>query len=295
MKALVLGAAGQVGWELCRVLAAQGEVLACTRAEADLAEPAGLRELVRRTAPDAIVNAAAYTAVDRAESEPALAQRVNGEAPAVLAEAARRSGALLIHYSTDYVFDGSKAAPYVESDPPAPLGVYGRSKLAGEQAVREAGGAHLVLRTSWVYGLRGHNFLLTILRLAREREELRVVADQVGTPNWSRLLAEATGVLVGRMLALPAEERRERSGLYHLTSAGEATWHAFAEAILTLDPHRSEQRARRVVPIPSSEYPLPAKRPANSRLDGSALARDFGLRPVHWRTALELALGSGAS
>lgn len=290
MKFAVLGANGQIGWELCRVLAAQGEVIPLQRPAIDLQAPEGLRARLREMAPDVVVNAAAYTAVDKAESEPEAAQRANGDAPTVLAEECARLGAWLVHFSTDYVFDGTKSAPYAEADPTGALGVYGRTKLAGEAGIQGAGGAHLILRTSWVYGLRGGNFLLTMLRLARERETLRVVADQRGTPNWSRLLAEATGAVLAQVARLDRDEREAVSGIYHLSAAGEATWHEFASAIFALDPARPRHVLREVEAITSEAYPTPARRPANSRLNADKLARTFGIQPVHWRDALAMVM-----
>lgn len=289
---LLTGADGQIGWELRRALAPLGRVAAMRRAELDLADPAGIRGTVRSVAPGLIVNAAAYTAVDRAEEEPELAHRVNAEAPGVLAEEAARTGALLVHYSTDYVFDGEKRSPYVETDTPAPVNAYGRSKLEGEEAVRASGARHLILRTSWIYGARGSNFLRTMLRLAREREELRVVSDQTGSPTWSRMVAEATALALGSL-------RRESdllgnaaavSGTYHLTAAGETSWHAFAERILATDPRREEQRCRSVVPISTAEYPTPARRPARSVLSCERFADTFGLRLPQWEEQLAMAL-----
>jgi dTDP-4-dehydrorhamnose reductase len=210
----------------------------------------------------------------------------------VLAEEAARAGVPLVHFSTDYVFDGSKASPYTEDDPTAPLGVYGRTKREGEEAVAAAGGAHLVLRTSWVYGTRGHNFLRTMLRLAHEREELRVVADQVGAPTWSRMLAEATAAIVAPLRAGGGWEIPDgQSGTYHLAARGETSWHGFAEAILALDPDRAGQRARRVVPIATEEYPAPAPRPRYSVLDSGRAGRAFGVALPEWREQLRLCLG----
>lgn len=291
MKALLLGAGGQLGRELVRCAPEHVQLTAWTRAELDLTgEAIDLR--VRAQKPDLIVNAAAYTAVDRAEEEPALAHRVNAEAPGVLAEEAARTGALLVHYSTDYVFDGEKRAPYVETDAPAPLNTYGRSKLEGEEAVRASGARHLVLRTSWIYGARGSNFLRTMLRLAREREELRVVSDQTGSPTWSRMVAEATALALGslRRGSDPLAAAAAVSGTYHLTAAGEASWHAFAERILATDPRREEQRCRSVVPIATSEYPTPARRPASSVLSSERFADTFGIRLPRWEEQLAMVL-----
>lgn len=289
---LVTGGTGQVGWELARALAPLGRVTAPGRAVLDLGDEGSIRRAFRDAAPALVVNAGAHTAVDRAEGEPELARALNATAPGILAEEAARAGVPLVHFSTDYVFDGSRGAPYTEDDPTAPLGVYGRTKREGEEAVAAAGGAHLVLRTSWVYGTRGHNFLRTMLRLARERDELRVVADQVGAPTWSRMLAEATAAIVAPFRAgsgweIPAEV----SGIYHLTARGETSWHGFAEAILALDPGRAEQRARRVVPIATAEYPTPAPRPPYSVLSTAKAERVFGVALPEWREQLELCMG----
>lgn len=286
MNILLTGKNGQVGWELARALLPLGNVAAFDHAGLDLADAAAVRRKLDEVRPDAIVNAAAYTAVDRAESEPELASAINAAAPALLAQEAARRGALLIHYSTDYVFDGAKAAPYVETDPTAPLGAYGRSKLAGEEGIRAAGCEHLIFRTSWVYGARGANFLRTILRLAAEREELRVVNDQIGAPTWARLIAEATA----HALKQAMRERRDgafRSGKYHLAAAGETSWHGFASAIVA---GRGGLRVKAVTPIATADYPLPAPRPANSRLDTGAFRARFGLVLPDWRDCLPLCL-----
>ena len=294
IRALVTGARGQVGAEVVRALAGRAEVIAHDRASLDLAEPSRIGSVVRAARPDLIVNAAAYTAVDRAESEEAAARTVNGLAPGILAHEAKRAGALLVHFSTDYVFDGTKATPYVETDPPHPLSAYGRTKLEGEEAIARSGCDHVVLRTSWVYGPRGQNFVLTMLRLAATRPELRIVDDQHGAPTSSVQLAGAlVALLLGEGPERQAEARdlarlREASGVYHATAEGETTWFGFAEAIF-------EERARlaggtftvpRLVAIPASEYPLPAQRPANSRLSNEKLARTFGVRLGPWREAL---------
>ncbi len=283
MRILLTGVNGQVGWELRRTLAPLGEVIAADRSLLDLADTASIRRSVAAIAPDLIVNPAAYTAVDKAESEPGLAYAINAAAPGELAAC----GVPLVHFSTDYVFDGTKAGAYTESDTPNPLGVYGASKLAGEAAVAAAGIPHLILRTSWVYGLRGRNFLLTMQRLARERETLSVVDDQFGAPTWSRLIAEATALVVARWLDRP--DRAARSGVYHLTSGGRTSWHGFTAAILA---HRavSDSRLARLTAIPTSGYPTPAARPANSQLDCGKLADTFGVRLPHWEEALALCL-----
>jgi dTDP-4-dehydrorhamnose reductase len=290
---LVVGARGQVGYELVRELAPLGTVVAFTRAECDLADPAAAAAAVRGAAPAVVVNAAAYTAVDRAEQEPDAARLANAEAPGAMAAAAAECGAPFVHYSTDYVFDGAKDGPYTEADATNPLGVYGRTKRDGERAVAAANPAHLVFRTSWVYGARGQNFARTMLRLAREREELRVVADQVGAPTWARAIAAATAQVVGAALRAGGGAQAwtaDHAGVYHLASAGETSWHGFAEAVLAADPARDEQRARRVVPIATTDFPTPARRPANSRLDSGRAAERLGVRIPDWRAQLALAL-----
>ena len=286
MNILLTGKNGQVGWELARALLPLGRAHAFGHAELDLADAAAVRRTLDEVQPDVIVNAAAYTAVDKAESETELANAINAAAPALLAQEAARRGALLIHYSTDYVFDGAKAAPYVESDATNPLSAYGRSKLAGEEGIRASGCDHLIFRTSWVYAARGANFLRTILRLAAEREALRVVADQIGAPTWARLIAEATAHALRQAL-------RERSGgtfdsgVFHLAAAGETSWHGFASAIVA---GRGGLRVQQVTPIATAEYPLPAPRPANSRLNTDAVRARFGLTLPDWQTCLQLCL-----
>ncbi len=286
MNILLTGRNGQVGWELQRALLPLGRIHACDRRELDLADAGAVRRMLNDVRPDVIVNAAAYTAVDKAESEAELAHAINAAAPALLAEEAGRHGALLIHYSTDYVFDGAKAAPYTETDPTNPLGAYGRSKLAGEAGIRASGAEHLIFRTSWVYSSRGSNFLRTILRLAAEREELCVVADQIGAPTWARFLAEATA----QALMQAMRERRDsafESGVFHLAAAGETSWHGFASAIVK---SCGGLRVKAVTPITTAEYPLPAPRPANSRLNTGAFRARFGLELPDWETCLQLCL-----
>jgi dTDP-4-dehydrorhamnose reductase len=290
MRLLVTGATGQVGWELARSLMPLGEVIAVDRTRCDLSRPETIAPLVREIRPDVIVNAAAYTAVDKAEKEEDLATVVNGTSVGDLAEEARKAGALLIHYSTDYVFDGSKAVPYVENDPPNPINAYGRSKLAGEIAIRETGCDHVILRTTWVYAARGQNFVKTILHLAREREELNIVADQFGAPTSARAIADATAHIVHC-----ARQERITKGFAsctcHFTSAGATSWHAFAEAIVQsatrhglFDPKRTP----RINPISTRAYPLPAARPANSCLDCGRLRNRFGIVQTDWQQALDL-------
>jgi len=290
MTILLLGANGQVGWELRRALAPLGPVRALERAEADLSDPNALRRVVREAAPSLIVNAAAYTAVDRAEKEEALAQAINADAPGLLAEEAKLLGIALVHYSTDYVFDGTGDNPATERDPTAPLNAYGRTKLAGEAAIRDSGCAHLILRTSWVYSMRGANFLLTVKRLAAELEEMRIVADQTGAPTWARGIAEATALILARCGA-PGETGvlAEKGGIYHLTASGETTWHGFAEAIVDwLRATGQPVRCKRVHPIPTSDYPTPARRPANSLLNCAKLYETFGITIPDWGDQLGL-------
>lgn len=289
MRILLLGANGQVGWELRRSLAPLGEVFAVDRdpvdaGAVDLAQPDQLGALVDRIAPDAIVNAAAYTAVDKAEAEPALAHTINAEAPAALARAAAARGALLLHYSTDYVFDGSGATPRDEGAATAPLSVYGRTKLAGEDAVRASGARHLILRTSWVYAARGANFPRTMLRLAQEREQLRVVADQVGAPTGAELLADVSAHALRSLAARP-----ELAGTYHVAAAGEISWHGLARfAIEQGRALRPELpwKVRGIEAIATTDYPTPARRPLNSRLDTRRLRETFGLNLPDWETGV---------
>lgn len=284
MKILLTGADGQVGYELQRCLQGLGEVVACGRDRLDLADLDAVRDGVRALRPDLIVNAAAYTAVDRAESEPELALRINAQAPGVMALQAREIGAAMVHFSTDYVFGGDKDAPYGEGDAPHPLNVYGETKLLGEQAIVSSGIPHLILRTSWVYGMRGNNFLRTMLALAARQREVRVVDDQIGAPTWSRTVAQTTAhILVQARIGGPAWWREQR-GTYHLAAGGETSWAGFAQAIM--EEMRSDCR---IVPIASSEYPAAARRPKNSRLDTSRLTRRFCGLP-DWRDALALCL-----
>ncbi|WP_017907511.1 dTDP-4-dehydrorhamnose reductase [Xanthomonas sp. SHU 199] len=299
MSVLVFGGNGQVGQELLRALARQGSVVATTRSgqlpngsaceRADFDQPQTLGELLGRLRPTAVVNAAAYTAVDRAEQDAEAAHRANAESPAAIAAWCAVQGVPLVHYSTDYVFDGQGTQPYPEDAPTAPLGVYGATKLAGEQAIRASGAQHLIFRTAWVYAAHGNNFLRTMLRVGADRDELRVVADQVGTPTPAALISDVTARVLAQRTALP-------SGTWHLTAAGETTWHGFAEAIFAeavaagLLP-----RAPRVLPITTAEYPTPAKRPAYSRLDVSRLQRDFALELPQWRDGLRQVIGELAA
>jgi dTDP-4-dehydrorhamnose reductase len=286
-RILLVGRNGQVGWELERALAPMAEVVAIDFPQIDLTRADSIRQWTRDTSPNVIINAAAHTAVDKAESEPDLAMAINAEAPRVLAEEAARLGAWMVHYSTDYVFDGTKKSPYVEEDAPQPLSAYGRSKLAGDQAVQAAGCPHLIFRLCWVYGLRGHNFLLTMQRLARERDVLRVVADQWGCPTWCRLIAQTSALALRQAIA---SSDPGISGVYHLASSTHANWHAFAQAIIAAVP-AEQRKCARVEAITTSEYPLPAPRPAWSVLSTAKLERVFGLRLPSWEEGLRLALG----
>ena len=281
MKILVCGHNGQVAQALQGALDGRGEVLSLGRDRLDLAQPEALREPLRQLKPDLIINAAAHTAVDQAESEAQLAFAINAEAPRVLAEEAARLGVPLIHYSTDYVFDGTKATPYTEDDATNPLGVYGSSKLAGEQAIAAVAGQHLILRTSWVYSQHGRNFLLTMQKLLQERPQLKVVDDQIGAPTWAATIAASTRALVERW----RQGQAGAWGTYHLTAQGETSWFGFAQAIGEQLKARGLPCAE-LLPIPSSEYPTPAKRPLNSRLDCSRLAREWQVSQPHWHEAL---------
>jgi dTDP-4-dehydrorhamnose reductase len=289
MKILLLGANGQVGWELRRTLAPLGEVTTVARSGdcdrlADASDLDALRRLLDEAAPDIVVNAAAYTAVDQAESETDLAMRMNAELPALLGRWAAERDALVAHYSTDYVFDGTKDSPYVEADAPNPLGVYGRSKLAGDEALLASDCDTLILRVSWVYGARGKNFLLTMQRLMAERDALRIVDDQIGGPTWCRRIAETTATALARMLGSETE-RAHLSGLYNFAPAGETSWYGFAAAIRDAGGFDCA-----LTPITTADYPTPAARPANSRLDTAKLQHAFGITPENWQADLAACL-----
>lgn len=292
-RILITGKNGQVGYELSHLLGSWGELVALDRSQLDLTNRQSLVETVRSVKPNIIINAAAYTAVDKAESEPDLAYAINATAPGVLAEEAKRLKALVIHYSTDYVFDGSKSQPYVEEDKPNPLNTYGHSKLQGEQAIQAVGGMHIILRTSWVYGARGKNFLLTMLRLAKEKKELRIVADQIGAPTWCRTIAQTTAKILSSVISSEFSTQdpgagvqgSALTGIYHLTSAGQTSWHGFASRIL--------QQARStvpVIPITTDQYPLPAQRPKNSLLDHTKLECTWNLVLPSWEKDLKACL-----
>ena len=293
-KILLTGVTGQVGGELAKTLAPLADVIAPTRAELDLSRVGSIRELIRSVQPRWIVNPAAYTAVDKAESEPELAYAINAEAVRVIGEEARQIGAGVIHFSTDYVFDGTSALPYMETDAPNPVSVYGASKLAGEQALAQSGAAHLIFRTSWVYGAQGKNFLLTILKLARERDSLRIVADQHGAPTWSRDLAQMTAHIIQRCERAIStrgsgglEALADFSGIYHAAGSGETTWHGFAsEAVRLQRESDPETRFAAIEAIATAEYPTPAKRPANSSLNCDKLTAKLGWSMMDWRKSL---------
>jgi len=291
MKILLFGRNGQLGWELNRSLRPLGEIVVLDIEEVDFSEPESLRKIVQDERPDVICNAVAYTAVDKAEEDEELALKINGVAPGVLAEEALKLGALLIHYSTDYVFDGTKEGPYIETDEPNPVNAYGRTKLAGEQALQSSGCNYLIFRTSWVYASRAHNFLLTILKLAKERDELSIVADQIGSPTSARLIADTT------ILCLHPAIKEKRSGifssaLYHLTSSGYTSWHGFSEEIVStanfyLD---ANLKVKNIKEIPTVDYPTPAKRPMNSCLSTTGVEKKFNIYLPDWRDSLRLCM-----
>jgi dTDP-4-dehydrorhamnose reductase len=299
---LLVGSGGQVGRDLSELLPQVGEVVALDRQRLDLSQPDEIRGAIRASRPAWIVNAAAYTAVDKAESEEPLARAINAEAPRVMAEEAKKIGASLVHYSTDYVFDGAKAAPYEEDDPTNPQNAYGRTKLEGELAIRESGAAHLIFRTAWVYAPRGRNFLLTILRLATQREELKVVRDQIGAPTLSREIARATTEILENLSIRGSNQASlsGASGTYHMTAGGETSWYDFAAAILEKSKTAPQDLlwlaaatgglpviARRILPIPTAEYPTPARRPPYSVLSNARLNRGFSVKLPDWNTQLD--------
>jgi dTDP-4-dehydrorhamnose reductase len=295
-RILLTGVTGQVGGELLEALKPLGEVVAPTRSQMDLSNSSSVREMIRTVRPRWIVNPGAYTAVDKAESEPELAYAINAEAVRVIGQEARAIGAGVIHFSTDYVFDGSGSAPYRESDVPGPMSVYGASKLEGETALIDSGAGSVIFRTSWVYGARGKNFLLTILKLARERETLRVVADQYGAPTWSRDLAKMTAEVIGQCEATSrgrelASVLADVGGVYHAAGAGETTWHGFAAKAVELRRETEpDVPFAKIEAITTAEYPTPAKRPANSRMDSSRLRERFGWKMMDWPDSLRRVL-----
>lgn len=291
MKILLFGKNGQLGWELNRSLQPLGEIVVLDIEEVDFSEPESLRQIVQDESPDVICNAVAYTAVDKAEENEALALKINGVAPGVLAEEALKLGALLIHYSTDYVFDGTKASPYVETDAPGPVNAYGRTKLAGELAVQSSGCDYLILRTSWVYASRANNFLLTMLKLVQEREELSIVADQIGAPTTARLIADTTILCVQQVM----KERLAgvfSSDLYHLTASGHTSWHGFTKEIVSLASQNAKLQLtiKELKAIPTSDYPTPAARPMNSQLELTKLESVFTLKMPDWKKSLSVCM-----
>ena len=284
---MLLGAGGQVGWELARLLPALGDVLALDRKQCDLTDLNQVRRVVHEAGPDVVVNAAAYTAVDRAETEPDVARQVNAAAPGVMAEVLTRTRSLLVHYSTDYVFDGTKTAPYTEEDQPNPINAYGKSKLEGELAIQQTGVAHLIFRTSWVYGARGNNFLLTMLRLFDQRSELRIVNDQIGAPTWCRWIAQQTvEALRTRWARVGDQDGSEWNGIYHMTAGGSTSWHGFAAAIRDRRYAQRPDRAPQLIPIATAEYPTPATRPLNSILSNAKLESRFRIGQPSWASLL---------
>jgi dTDP-4-dehydrorhamnose reductase len=301
LRILVTGANGQVGWHLQRTMAPMGELLAIDIDQVDLTDRDAVSRAVRDFAPNVVVNAAAYTAVDKAESEPKLARAINVDAPAQIAAECARTGALMVHYSTDYVYGGGKPSPYEESDATGPLSVYGETKLAGDQTIIASGCPNIILRTTWVYDIRGKNFLRTVLRLAREKAELRVVGDQFGAPTWARALAQATAIIVARSLEHNSVMGHWQTGLFHLTAAGQTSWAGFAQAIIDdyedfidwpadCGEYGEPLKAKRVVEITTEEYHTPAQRPKNSVLSNNAIQRTFGIFMPDWRAQLRLAL-----
>jgi len=290
MRILLLGNTGQLGWELERSLAPLGELTACDYPAIDLADVKSLRQMIRDCQPDLLINAAAYTAVDRAEIEPELANAINAIAPAVMAEEGRLRGASFIHFSTDYVFNGSKGAPYLESDLPDPLSVYGRTKLVGEQAVQEVGGAYLILRTSWVYSLRRDSFVNKVLGWARTQSKIKLVTDQVSGPTWARMLAEVTSQLIVSVGQESADWFFQHHGLYHLAGSGYCSRFEWGQQVLQLDPHREEQVVHELLPGLTAEFPTPARRPLFSALNCDRFYQTFHLQLPDWKFALKLAM-----
>ncbi|MGB9641404.1 MAG: dTDP-4-dehydrorhamnose reductase [Anaerolineales bacterium] len=290
MKIFVFGKIGQLGWELQRALAPLGEVIAVDYPQIDLRKPQSVRDWIFPSSPDVIINATAYTAVDRAESEPQLAMAINADSVRAMAEEAKKAQAVLIHFSTDYVFDGRKGSPYLETDIPNPLSIYGKSKLAGERYIEEVGGSYLILRTSWVYSLRRDSFVTKVLEWARKHEVLKIVDDQVSSPTWARMLAEATALLIARAPENLYDWIAQRRGIYHLAGSGFCSRYEWARAILENDPQPESRLAREVVPAKTSDFPTAAQRPLNSALSCEKFGKTFGLRLPHWRDALRLAM-----
>jgi len=294
-KILLIGSTGQVGWELHRTLMTLGTVITANRHSAepyrvDLAQPDTICAVIRDVQPSLVVNAAAYTAVDKVESEPDLAMAINGVAPGIIAEEAKRCRAGLVHYSTDYVFSGDQTRPYTEDDSTNPQSVYGSTKLAGERAITAVSEAYFIFRTSWVYGLHGKNFLLTMLKLAQEREEIKVVDDQVGSPTWSRMIAEATAQVVSQGNSDLYDFLADKQGIYHLTSTGQVSWYGFAKTIFELSKSFETEKLETLTPIHSDQYPSPVQRPAYSCLDNHKISKAFSLELPQWNSVLALIL-----
>ncbi len=287
-KILLFGSQGQLGWELQRTLAPLGKVTAVDLQELDISQPDAIRAFMNELSPDIVVNAAAYTAVDKAEDQQDIAQTINATAPRIMAEEAQKHQALFVHYSTDYVFDGKAQEPYSEKDIPSPLGVYGKTKLAGDQAVQEIGGRFLIFRTSWVYGLRGANFLKTMIRLATERDELGIVSDQIGTPTWCRMLAESTTLALHQTLS--TGDKEENFGIYNVSGSGQTSWFEFAGKIITTASQKLHFQPPTIKPIATADYPTKSPRPAYSVLDNSLFEKTFGLEVADWQDQLELCL-----
>jgi dTDP-4-dehydrorhamnose reductase len=292
MRILLIGANGQIGWELQRTLTTLGELIAVGRDVIDLSCPDTIRHGIREIQPNLIVNAAAYTMVDKAESEPDLAMVINGIAPGIIAEEAKLIGAGIIHYSTDYVFNGNQVRPYTEEEPTDPQNVYGQTKLAGEKAIQAVNVPYLILRTSWIYSLRGKNFLLTMIKLAREREEIKVVDDQIGSPTWSRMVAKSTTQILAQGINNITDFLESNGGVYHLTATGQTSWYGFAKAIFELDPDLSQHKLKNLIAIASSQYPTPAKRPYYSSLNTQKICNKFGLTLPSWQESLEFSVTS---
>ncbi len=290
LKILLIGCEGQLGWELQRSLLPLGAVTAVDYPQIDLTSPENSRQWIRKSKPDVVINAAAYTDVDGAETETALAFQINGTAPGLLAEEAREIGAVLVHFSTDYVFEGSKAELHTETDPPNPINAYGESKLAGEKAVQQAGGRYFIFRTSWLYSLRRKCFLTKVLAWAREKEELRIVTDQVSGPTWSRTLADTTAAWLAQLSSQAPASQQDLAGVYHLGGNGAVSRYQWAQQILRLDPDRDQHRVTSLSPADSSEFETPARRPAFSALDCSLFQRTFNLFHADWLTCLAVAL-----
>jgi dTDP-4-dehydrorhamnose reductase len=290
VKILLLGNTGQLGWELNRTLLTLGELTALDYPQIDMADPGSIQTTLREQKPNLIINATAYTDVDKAESEPEKAMAINATGPGILAEEALKTGAALIHYSTDYVFDGSKGTAYTEEDQPNPINTYGLSKLRGEQAIQQAGGACLILRTAWVYSMRRPCFVTKVLEWARTRKVLRIVDDQISSPTWARMLAEATAQIIAQGRGESVDYIKEKTGLYHLAGGGSCSRYEWAKEILELDPKKEEQMVKELLPAKSSEFPTPARRPLFSALNCDHFNANFGLRLPPWGMALRMAM-----